>query len=96
MNLFVRQVGWWLGIALLCACTENKPELLEPNEADFVKVHFSSSSAKVPDFPVKENPNFVFSEVDPINIVYEDDEGGDAGWVEIINKSSRTVDLSGY
>ena len=96
MNLFVRQVGWWLGIALLCACTENKSELLEPNEADFVKVHFSSSSAKVPDFPVKENPKFVFSEVDPINIVYEDDEGGDAGWVEIINKSSRTVDLSGY
>jgi hypothetical protein len=96
VNFFVKQVGWWLGIALLCACTDNKSGLLEPNETDVVKVSLSSSSAKVPDFPVNENPTFVLSEVDPINIVYEDDEGGDAGWVEIVNKSSRTVDLSGY
>lgn len=39
--------------------------------------------------------NVVISEIDPINIVYEDHEGGDAGWIELYNKSSDTVDLSG-
>ena len=37
----------------------------------------------------------VFTEVDPINIVYEDHEGDDAGWVELYNTSADTVDLSG-
>ena len=37
----------------------------------------------------------IFTEVDPINIVYEDHEGGDAGWVELFNTSADTVDLSG-
>ena len=37
----------------------------------------------------------MFTEVDPINIVYEDHEGDDAGWVEIFNTSADTVDLSG-
>ena len=37
----------------------------------------------------------LFTEVDPINIVYEDHEGGDAGWVELFNASADTVDLSG-
>ena len=37
----------------------------------------------------------MFTEVDPINIVYEDHEGGDAGWVELFNTSADTVDLSG-
>ena len=37
----------------------------------------------------------LFTEVDPINIVYEDHEGGDAGWVELFNTSADTVDLSG-
>lgn len=37
----------------------------------------------------------MFTEVDPVNIVYEDHEGGDAGWVELFNTSADTVDLSG-
>ena len=37
----------------------------------------------------------MFTEVDPINIVYEDHEGNDAGWVELFNTSADTVDLSG-
>ena len=37
----------------------------------------------------------MFTEVDPINIVYEDHEGGDAGWVELFNASADTVNLSG-
>ena len=37
----------------------------------------------------------MFTEVDPINIVYEDHEGDDAGWVELYNTSADTVDLSG-
>ena len=35
------------------------------------------------------------TEVDPINIDFEDHEGDDAGWVEILNTSADTVDLSG-
>ena len=37
----------------------------------------------------------MFTEVDPINLVYEDHEGGDAGWVELFNTSADTVNLSG-
>lgn len=50
----------------------------------------AESAIQVLDFPV------LFSEVDPINTVYEDHEGGDAGWVELYNKSDIPVDLSGY
>ena len=37
----------------------------------------------------------MFTEVDPTNVVYEDHEGDDAGWVELYNTSTDTVDLSG-
>lgn len=55
----------------------------------------SSSSSKkaeqeeVIDFPVK------FSEVDPVNTVYDDHEGGDAGWVELYNTADTAVNLKG-
>lgn len=97
MNLFVDRVELWLVVALLCACTDYKSELLEPHEADSVDVvYLSSSSAVVIDFAVKEDAVLAISEVDPINVDYEDHEGDDAGWIEIVNKSSKTVDLSGY
>ncbi|WP_297946828.1 CotH kinase family protein [uncultured Fibrobacter sp.] len=97
MNLFVDRVGWWIVVVFLCACTDYKNELLEPHEVGPVEeFYLSSSAAKIPDFPVKENAALVISEVDPINIDYKDHEGGDAGWVEIVNKSSRKIDLSGY
>ncbi|MBR5412796.1 MAG: CotH kinase family protein [Fibrobacter sp.] len=37
----------------------------------------------------------MFTEVDPINLVYDDHEGGDDGWVELFNASADTVNLSG-
>lgn len=53
----------------------------------------SSDLSRVP-------PNFVggpvvFTEVDPINTVYDDHEGGDAGWVELYNSSIEQVSLKG-
>ncbi len=44
--------------------------------------------------PVVPN-TIIFTEVDPVNSVYEDHEGGDAGWVELYNTSSDTVNLKG-
>jgi len=53
-----------------------------------------SSSSQV---PTEESLlNIHFSEVDPINISYDDHEGGDAGWVELYNPSDAPVDLKGY
>ena len=97
MNLFVDRVGLGLVVALLCACTDYKSELLNPHEAGSAEVvFFSSSSAESLDYPLNENSDIVFSEVDPINVGYEDHEGGDAGWVEIYNRSSHAVNLAGY
>lgn len=48
-----------------------------------------------------ENPDnisrgpVVFSEVDPVNLVYKDHEGDDAGWIELRNSSDQAVNLSG-
>ena len=43
---------------------------------------------------VSQKASLMFTEVDPINTVYEDHEGDDAGWIEIRNGSSTAVDLS--
>ncbi len=64
-----------------------------------VVVESSSDSSRVED-PVEPKIPFVggpvlFSEVDPVNIGYKDHEGGDAGWVELFNTSSDTINLSG-
>lgn len=37
----------------------------------------------------------MFTEVDPVNVVYDDHEGDDEGWVELYNTSADTVDLTG-
>ena len=94
--MFVDRTGWLLVVFLLCACTDYKSELLEPHEPVSVESVAISSSAKAPDFPVNEESVLAFTEVNPINVDYEDHEGGDAGWVEIVNKSSHKVNLSGY
>ena len=97
MKLFVDRIGFCLVVVMLCACTDYKSELLEPYEPVSAETAVaSSSSAIVVDFPVNEKSALAFSEVNPINVNYEDDEGDDAGWVEIVNKSSHTVNLSGY
>ena len=41
------------------------------------------------------NSPVFFSEVDPVNLVYEDHEGGDAGWVELYNPADTAVNLQG-
>ena len=50
--------------------------------------------AEEPKLPFVGGP-VIFTEVDPINTVYEDHEGGDAGWVEIFNTSAEPVNLNG-
>ena len=54
--------------------------------------------------PSEENPGpvlpfvggpLIFTEIDPTNLVYEDHEGSDGGWVEIFNTSSEPVNLRG-
>lgn len=42
------------------------------------------------------NPPVIFTEVDLVNLVYKDEEGGDAGWAEIYNPSDTAVSLKGY
>ncbi len=54
----------------------------------------SSQADTLKTFPYVGGP-VMFTEVDPLNIEYEDHEGDDAGWVEIYNTSADTVDLSG-
>ncbi len=39
--------------------------------------------------------SIIFTEIDPVNTAYKDHEGGDAGWVELYNKSSESVNLKG-
>ena len=93
--MFADRIGFCLVAVMLYACTDYKSELMEPSESVSDEVALSSS-AEVLDFPINENSALAFTEVDPINVVYDDHEGDDAGWVEIVNKSKRKVDLSGY
>lgn len=37
----------------------------------------------------------MFTEIDPTNLVYEDHEGDDAGWVELFNTSNAPINLKG-
>lgn len=45
--------------------------------------------------PYIGSSSVIFTEVDPINLVLEDHEGDDAGWVELFNASTESVDLEG-
>lgn len=53
----------------------------------------SSSETQNPEKQIA--PSVIFSEVDPVNLVYKDHEGDDAGWVELLNPTDSVVDLSG-
>ena len=75
---------------MLSACSDDSSSSLK----------ISPESSLSSDSPVKSSLPFVggpvmFTEVDPINVVYEDHEGDDAGWVELYNTSADTIDLSG-
>ncbi len=56
----------------------------------------SSAGASADSIVAVANPPVLFTEVDPINLVYKDEEGGDAGWVEIYNPADTAVSLTGY
>ncbi|WP_298768572.1 lamin tail domain-containing protein, partial [uncultured Fibrobacter sp.] len=83
-------------VALFSACSDDSSSSSKEPEAD-VPVDSTEQQGNA----IEEHRlSFVggpvaFTEVDPINVVYEDHEGDDAGWVELYNTSADTVDLSG-
>ena len=54
-----------------------------------------SSSSGTQDPEKQIATSIIFSEVDPVNLVYKDHEGDDAGWVELLNPTDKTINLSG-
>ncbi len=54
----------------------------------------AEDSPSAPVVPFVGGP-LIFTEIDPTNLVYEDHEGSDGGWVEIFNTSSEPVNLLG-
>lgn len=56
----------------------------------------ANSSADTNAIVAVANPPVIFTEVDLVNLVYKDEEGGDAGWAEIYNPSDTAVSLKGY
>jgi len=61
----------------------------------FVTSKDVSAQEEIPEYDIVDGP-IIFTEVDPINTEYKDHEGDDAGWVELYNRSSDTVNLKGY
>ena len=80
--------------AFLLACSDDSSSSSRDAETNVPASSSSHDSLAAPVLPFVGGP-VMFTEVDPINIGYEDHEGDDAGWVEIFNTSADTVDLSG-
>jgi hypothetical protein len=78
---------WTLGF--LAACTDSNPVITTGSEEPGVEY------LPVAKPPFSGNSPVVISEINTVNLVYEDHEGGDAGWIELYNRSSDTVNLSG-
>ena len=82
-------------VALLSACSDDSSSSSKDSETDVPVDSTEQGGANSgPQLSFVGGP-VMFTEVDPINIVYEDHEGDDAGWVELYNTSADTVDLSG-
>ena len=82
-------------VALLSACSDDSSSSSKESETDVPADSTEQGGANGgPRLSFVGGP-VMFTEVDPINIVYEDHEGDDAGWVELYNTSADTVDLSG-
>ena len=77
---------WTLGF--LAACTDSNPVITTGSEEPGVEY------LPVAKPPFSGNSPVVISEINTVNLVYEDHEGGDAGWIELYNRSSDTVNLS--
>lgn len=80
----------------LASCSGNSAnsESQDPESSSEQASSYSNSSSAEPKLPFVGG-SIMFTEVDPINTVYEDHEGGDAGWVELFNASSDSVNLNG-
>lgn len=86
--------------AIFWACTSGNNsttvEEINLDETDGQEQGENPSSSSESQDPEKQiAPSVVFSEVDPVNLVYKDHEGDDAGWIELFNPTDRVVDLSG-
>ncbi|MBR4398811.1 MAG: CotH kinase family protein [Fibrobacter sp.] len=91
----LRGFAVWMVLWALClaACSDSDSSSSKGPEQE-TPADTSSALEPVVKLPFVGGP-VMFTEVDPINTVYEDHEGGDAGWVELFNTSADTVDLSG-
>ncbi|MCQ2101638.1 MAG: CotH kinase family protein [Fibrobacter sp.] len=88
--------------ALLFGCSSEQSESIDvaevlPNQpaiesSGSLDERFSSSETLT--LPFVGGP-IIFTEVDPVNLNYEDHEGDDAGWVELFNTSAEPVNLKG-
>ena len=83
-------------VVLFSACSDDRSSSSKEEESNSP----ADSTEQQGDVKEEHKLSFVggsvmFTEVDPINIVYEDHEGDDAGWVELFNTSADTADLSG-
>ena len=80
---------WLLGtFAFFASCSDSNPIATDSENVP-------SKTQPVLKLPLAEHSPVVFSEINTVNLVYKDHEGGDAGWVELFNRSADTVDLSG-
>lgn len=94
----VRNIFFFLAflITLLfvaCSSSSSSDETYECLECE--ETPDSDVSDEVKDSTTKAKMIIRFTEVDPLNITYKDHEGGDAGWVELMNQSKDVVNLSG-
>ena len=76
-------------IALIVAsCSDSNPVVAGSDD-------IPNDPQPISKLPYVGNSSVVFSEINSVNLVYKDHEGSDAGWVELFNQSSDTVDLAG-
>ncbi|MCF0223742.1 MAG: CotH kinase family protein [Fibrobacter sp.] len=98
----------WLAVfavALLCSCSEDGSSARAVDDVlpqDTVNVDTlqnvgqnADSLAETEKIKYVGNSPVVMTEVDPVNAFYDDHEGDDAGWVELMNVTDSVVNLSG-
>jgi len=56
----------------------------------------TSANASADSIVAAANSPVIFTEVDLVNLSYKDEEGGDAGWVEVYNPADTAVNLKGF
>lgn len=77
----------------------------DSNDVDLSSAATGASSSSADDLSagsaadtivMMKNPPVIFTEVDLVNLSYKDEEGNDAGWVEVYNPADTAVSLKGY